>query len=508
MNLQGVQQSVSLKALRFSETPAQVERRAHLDKGALTELAESIKSVGVAQAILVRPAKDDVRAFEIVAGERRVLAAKQAGLQEIPALVRDLDDGQVQELQLVENLQRQDLHELAEAEGYEALAKLGRSVEEIAAKVGKSKATVYARMKLLDLAPEGRKAYYAGKISASIALLIARIPVAELQAKALEHILKPCTWRDEPLSYREAVRFVHDQFTLRLSEAPFPRADADLVPAAGACGPCPKRTGNQPELFGDIKGADVCTDPKCFGAKRGAWNRIQIAQAKEKGLPIVTGGEAKKAHSKWSKDLQGYVRPTDKCDADPKRRTYAQLIGKTEVPEVLLQNPDSGRFTKVYKVSEVNKALKDKGVKIHDHAADERSSRSRYAADEAKRAKEELVRRAIFKRVMEHAPSKLGRAELEGVVRGLAENNYGYDDYFAFTGQTTKAKTFDKMLFNLSDAQLSQAVYGLILWEHVDHSPYRGEDTLLAAAKKHGIDVKKVRAELAATELAKPAKPK
>ena len=117
--------TLPLAALTFSQTRAQIERREHFDKAALTELADSIKNVGVVQPILVRPFRDEMvngEAFEVVAGERRVLAARQAGLEEILGTVRDLTDEQVLELQLVENLQRQDLHELAEAEGYEALA--------------------------------------------------------------------------------------------------------------------------------------------------------------------------------------------------------------------------------------------------------------------------------------------------------------------------------------------------------------------------------------------------
>jgi ParB-like chromosome segregation protein Spo0J len=78
-------------------------------------------------------------------------------------------------VQLIENLQREHLSELAEAEGYEALTKLGRTVDEIAAKTGKSKGVIYARMKLLALGPEGRKAFYDGRPSASIAVLVAQV---------------------------------------------------------------------------------------------------------------------------------------------------------------------------------------------------------------------------------------------------------------------------------------------------------------------------------------------
>src|SRR5579863_5354007 len=194
---------IDLAALHFSATPAQIERRAHFDKTALSELADSVKAHGVVQAILVRP-KNGGDTFEVVAGERRVLAARQAGLEVINATVRELTDEEVYKLQLIENLQREDLHELAEAEGYEALAKLGYSIEQMAADVGKSKSTVRARMKLLALDPASRQAMYRGELSASVALLIARIPVASVQREACIAVTKPKYGGDGPLSYRDA----------------------------------------------------------------------------------------------------------------------------------------------------------------------------------------------------------------------------------------------------------------------------------------------------------------
>ncbi|MGH8258871.1 MAG: ParB/RepB/Spo0J family partition protein, partial [Steroidobacteraceae bacterium] len=328
--------ALPLAAITLSTTPAQVERRAHLDKVKLTELAESIKAHGLVQPILVRPFRDECvkgDAYELVAGERRYLAARQAGLEAITATVRELTDEQVTEIQLVENLQRQDLHELAEAEGYEQLAKLGHSAEDIAAKVGKSRGTVYARMKLLALIPEARQAYYAGKLTASIALLIARIPGEDQQQRALATITEE-GWKGRTMTYREAADYVHETFMLKLSSAPFPRDDETLVADAGACGPCPMRTGNQPELFGDVKGADICTSPQCFAAKKAAHVKRELEKAKATGERVIRGGEARRilpdsrgycySSDGAHKQLRnGYARPGDKCFEDPKKRTYA-----------------------------------------------------------------------------------------------------------------------------------------------------------------------------------------
>lgn len=162
--------------------------------GDLKELAASIRAKGVLEPILARPGKPGTLGadvLEIVFGARRFRASQEAGLEAIPAIVRDMSDTDAMEAIVIENLQRADVHPLEEAEGYEQLlAQKERpyTVEDIAAKVGKSKAYVYGRMKLLALCKEARDAFYEGDLSASVALLIARIPVPELQQKALEEV--------------------------------------------------------------------------------------------------------------------------------------------------------------------------------------------------------------------------------------------------------------------------------------------------------------------------------
>jgi ParB family chromosome partitioning protein len=142
---------LALNVLKPSQTHIQELRRSRFDTKLIDELAESIKGVGVLQAILVRPLGVG---YEIVAGERRMLGAKKAGLKEIPATVRELNDEQVLEVQLIENLQREGLHELEEAEGYEELMKLKKiSADAVADMVGRSRSYVFKRTKLLALCP-------------------------------------------------------------------------------------------------------------------------------------------------------------------------------------------------------------------------------------------------------------------------------------------------------------------------------------------------------------------
>lgn len=258
----------------------------------IDDLAKDLERHGMLQPLLVRPSKNEraSETYELVFGERRWRAAKRAKLATVPAMVRELDDEKVLELQIVENSQRADLHPLEEAEGYETFhTKFGITVDDICAKIGRPRAHVYARMKLLALCPEARKAFYAGTLNPSTALYLARIPHADLQIEALKRIAECAKQRGEPMSAREVQEMVGRCFMLKLADAPFPTADAHLVEKAGACATCPKRTGNQRELFSDVKSADVCTDPVCWEEKRVAGTAKTAKVLEAEGVKVVVG---------------------------------------------------------------------------------------------------------------------------------------------------------------------------------------------------------------------------
>ena len=166
------------------------------------------------------------------------------------------------------------------------------TVNELAAKVGKSRSYVYQRMKLAELCPEARQAFYDGKLTPSTALLIARIPGVADQVTAIGLVVDH---DDSPLPFRRASWALQNRLMLDLARAPFPPEDIDLVPAAGACSACPKRTGSQPELFHDIADGDHCTDMACFNAKREACIARQLATLAAQGAKTLTGKEAEKA---------------------------------------------------------------------------------------------------------------------------------------------------------------------------------------------------------------------
>jgi len=152
-----------------------------MDSGALQELADSIRQHGLLQPILVRPLPGSDGRFQIIGGERRWRAAQQVPLHEVPAVVRDLDDRQAMAAALVENLQRQDLNALEEAEGYRRLLdEFGLTQEALGQSVGKSRSHVANTMRLLGLPDRVRELLRDGALSAghARALLAAPDPVA------------------------------------------------------------------------------------------------------------------------------------------------------------------------------------------------------------------------------------------------------------------------------------------------------------------------------------------
>ena len=147
--------------------PGRFQPRKHFDEEALSSLVESIKAQGILQPILVRRHPESSNAYEIIAGERRWRAAQLAQLHEVPIVIKDLPDRDALEVALVENIQRQDLNAVEEAEGYRRLIdEFGHTQEDLAKVVGKSRSHVANLMRLLTL-PEGvRKLVEAGHLSA------------------------------------------------------------------------------------------------------------------------------------------------------------------------------------------------------------------------------------------------------------------------------------------------------------------------------------------------------
>jgi ParB/RepB/Spo0J family partition protein len=323
------------------------------------ELENSVRTNGVLEDITVRPRAKG--GFEVVFGTRRFRAAKTVGIKKLACKVRALSDEKALELQLVENIQRVDVDPLDEAEAFEVFrSKMGKTAEEIAARIGKSTQHVYNRLKLGELCEEGRKAYRDGILTVYTAMIVARIPHVDLQKKCIAWARG---WHEPPTA-RAFANHVRYNFMLDLSKAPFDRKSLTLVKDAPACGECPKRTGStkQGSLFADVESKDMCTDPKCYQAKVDADAKLKLEALSSQGVKVLEAKETKKIFGSTS----DYVSPhTGFKDLDEKQyddngrggKTLRALIkGAGAKVTVVAARAPSGKVVEMVKVAELAKS--------------------------------------------------------------------------------------------------------------------------------------------------------
>jgi ParB family transcriptional regulator, chromosome partitioning protein len=296
-----VEQDFKLLALDLV-VESKTNPRRTFDPKAMEDLTASVKEMGVIVPILVRPIGGK---FEVVAGARRYRASKRAGRDEIPAIIRELSDDQALEAQVIENLQREDVHPLEEAEGYQALLERKRhTVESLAAQVGKSESYIWQRLKLIELIGTAKQAFLTDQITAGHAILIARLTPDD-QKEALAHCIQKVDvaegdrddWGHKPkiesslIPVRALARWIDDDIHRDLGRMPWDLKDEQLVPKAGSCAACPKRTGNTPALFPDVQKDSTCTDRDCFKEKFNTWLDRQIKDLKAQKTKCIVISE-------------------------------------------------------------------------------------------------------------------------------------------------------------------------------------------------------------------------
>jgi ParB family chromosome partitioning protein len=387
----------------------------------LNELAANIKAHGVLQPVLVRPhpAGDD-GLYELVVGARRYRASKLAEKPSIPVRIVNLSDSEALELQIIENLHRADIHELDEAFGYKALMEQNPdlyTVEVIGAKVGKSPAYILGRLKLIDLIPTVQKAFYEGKLTVGHALEIARLQSADQERAFAEcfpqHQNTSAVMKDRgaqaTISVRDLRRWIQREIHLDLSTAPFDTNDPNLLPSAGACSACPKRTGNNPILFPDIKKRDTCTDPTCFRQKRDALVQLRVKELEGNGQKPVQVSES---HLYYGFKPQPGVLYRDDY------REAKQGECPATVAAVMAEGKNVGSTLYV---------CTDKLCKVHHPrvtvSSEEREQRRKQA--EAVRIQQEY-RKRLLQEIYKHVPAELTRHEL-GFVALRYFHQLGHD---------------------------------------------------------------------------------
>jgi ParB/RepB/Spo0J family partition protein len=510
----------------------------------IDDLAANIKAEGrIHEPLLVRPrilAEGLVRrgdgqqddgdtqdGFEIVFGHRRLRAAEAAGLATVPCMVRAMSDAEARSAQISENLQRDDIHPIEEAEGLRALIDAGdATAEQLAERLGKSLSYVYGRLKLLQACPEVRQACLDGHVLPEVALLVARLRTDKLQAKALGYI--GGKFLDMGDGGKKGFRTIRDllaeHFNTRLKGALFDTADATLLPDVGDCSTCPKRAGNAPE-FSDIAddredrpqwgrrehyGADVCTDPDCFDAKKKAHLKRQAEELRAKGKTVVDGNAARAAVSAAGQVKGAYIALKDvkATLTEAKKNPRKSLAGKDlpTPPVITIQDPRTGKTIEAVKREDLVQA----GVKVP--AAGDSKGGDRYAEQEARRKAERdreqvkvdaerAVRLQMLQRVRDAAAERERSAfDLQLIARAaIAGVDYGQRDVLELLWPGVLRDGGAHVLPGLGAQDLARLILDCALVAELlprwDFNLKKMPANLQAAAEHYGIDLAAVRAE-------------
>ena len=401
-------------------TESKTNPRRIFEDDALKELAESIRTQGVLSPLLVRPLND--HGFEIVAGARRYRAAQLAEVPTVPVRIVNLTDAETLEAQLVENLMRRDVHPMEEASGFRALLDLDEpkySIEQISARTGKSPAYIAARLKLTELSPAVIEAFYREEIGVGHALLLAKIQI-DRQEQALEACFKE-DWSGGDrkakrilLPVRSLQFWIEQNVLLILKDAPFDKRDAELLPAAGSCVECPKRTGHNKLLFAEVSRQDACSDPTCFGAKVSAHIAKTIA-AKPKLVQISTAyGQQPEGNPALPRNKYVAIR-TEKPKTKEEATRPEFKTCKFTTDAIVADGIDKG---------ELRKVCSEPACPIHHPRKQTPKADASFKAEQEKRRREEAQAQATGLRVLhaigEAVPVRLMKRDLLFIVEHLA----------------------------------------------------------------------------------------
>lgn len=281
-------QKVNFKEINLSDiTPSPFNYRKDFDADSMNELAESIASKGVLQPIIVRQ-NGKAGKYELVCGERRYRASKIAERLTIPCIIRELKDDEVMELQIIENLQRKDVHPMEEAVGFKHLIdKKQLDIKSIAQRVGKSPQYVAGRLKLNDLTPDFQKAFFKDLLSLEDAMAICTISAIDQKEM----------WKDSDFSddFKNGSEFDINTWTLNkyrnnLANAPFDITDPLLKKDMGACLSCQFNTANS-LLFPGDSGKSLCMNSQCFKQKTNLSFDVYLKQAKDSPEMILVSSD-------------------------------------------------------------------------------------------------------------------------------------------------------------------------------------------------------------------------
>ena len=410
--------------------------RKRFDENSLNELAASFKTQGVLAPLVVRrlpnpnteaegaTSESSAEQYEVVAGARRFRAARIAELETVPVRVVELSHAAAIETQVVENLQREDIHPLEEAIGFRSLLEVEGAkytVAEIAAKCGKGEPYIVNRIRLTELVPPVAEAFLADRITIGHALLIAKLP-ASRQQEAFGACFRQMWMSDGNqqvlIPAKELSAWIQSNIMLELSAAPFDRNDTTLVPGVGGCADCPKRTGFNVMLFAEFAGhKDCCTDAECFGKKADA--HIAKAVESKPKLVQISSAWASREGAPLGRNCYAEIEPErSPRNGKAKEPNFAQKPCRSMTEAIYM---DGGRRGKIVKI------CADFNCRVH-HADKQQPSPEqveRQRTAERKRIEAQKVeittRHQILAAVLAKANSPLGQQELQLVAWRLVE---------------------------------------------------------------------------------------
>jgi ParB family chromosome partitioning protein len=506
-----------LPLAQLQESPTNPRRR--FDEHSLHELASSFQSQGVLQPLLVRAIDTDM--YEIVAGARRYRAAKIAALEQVPVRVVSLSDAACVEAQLVENIQREGVHPLEEALAFHALLHtdgLQYDINSLSAKAGKSPAFIAQRLKLVELLPSIAEAFLADQIGVGHALEIAKLPQAQ-QEKAFDAAFRSVwnggTQSRVVLPLRDFTAWIQQNILLSLDSVPFDLNDATLVPEAGSCADCPKRTGFNTLLFGEMSHRDQCADAACLNNKVARFVERQI-EAKPKLVQITTAHGTRGDSAALPRTRYVALQLTNPAKSKQPLSPY-QKPCKHMAEAIVVDGAERGHTVKVCAEPSCGVHFADRASKTPNPAqvAKEREQRRR---ELEKRKLETTVRHHILAEVLRKVGAPLDRADLALIANAmlekteplrretLARRHKMVDGAGSEVTFPQVQKGLQRLLRQLDENGLSRLIVEIVLLASVEAVSSADSDTLIVAAKRHRVDVAKVRTVVEAEFAAKQAK--
>ncbi|HEV2201415.1 MAG TPA: ParB/RepB/Spo0J family partition protein [Bryobacteraceae bacterium] len=498
-----------LPLMQLQESPTNPRRR--YDETAMQELAVSIQSQGILAPLLVR--RLEPSQFEVIAGSRRFRAAKIAELSDVPVRIVEMTDAQVLEAQCVENLQREDVHPLEEANAFSALLREHFDVATIAAKIGKPATFVVSRIQLTQLIAPIADAFLADKLTIGHATLIAKLPQAH-QPEAFTASYRN-VWMTEGqtqilVPVKELASWIESNILMELRTASFDRKDAELVPDAGSCHDCPKRTGANALLFPESQ-RDACLDRECFQAKINA----HVARSIERNANLIQITTTWNGHRNGGPLSRNHYTEIVAAKSGRKAKTE-RSPAQTKCPHVaeglVVEGADRGRTLTI---------CAEPTCPVHHAEAQkareaQQETRASQRKEDQRRKEGLLARQRILSAILQKV-SEPTKADLELVAREFFGNLS--HEYRAVVAEEMRpvgkgkqpshhdvASAFEAKLRGTDQAGLNRLLLGMALLD-ATFNTFSGEGAkqLEAVAKRYRVNTKTLR-QAVHTELAEKLK--